>query len=69
MMIFDIKLMGEGKDPEMSVKEPITDKTVIFTRIFTLSGIEVKAPVYGVNIVRKIYSDGSVETIKVIIRE
>jgi len=69
MMIFDIKLMGEGKDSEMSVKEPITDKMVVLTRIFTLSGIEVKAPVYGVNIVRKIYSDGSVETIKVIIRE
>ena len=68
MMIFDMKLMGEGIDP-VAIENPVTDKTIVSTRIYTLSGIQVKTPVYGVNIIKNIYSDGSVETKKVIIKE
>lgn len=68
MMIFDLKIMGEGIDP-VAIENPVTDKTIVSTRIYTLSGIQVKTPVYGVNIIKNIYSDGSVETKKVIIKE
>ncbi|MGE4433840.1 MAG: hypothetical protein AB7D40_07490, partial [Bacteroidales bacterium] len=68
MMIFDVKLMGEGNDP-VSVEKPSVEKSLVSTRIFTVSGMEVKAPVYGINIVRNVYSDGSVETKKVFVND
>lgn len=68
MMIFDVKLMGEGNDP-VSVENPSVEKSLVSTRIFTVSGMEVKAPVYGINIVRNVYSDGSVETKKVFVND
>lgn len=68
MMIFDVKLMGEGVDP-VSVEKPSVEKSLVSTRIFTVSGMEVKAPVYGINIVRNVYSDGSVETKKVFVND
>lgn len=69
MMIFDVKLMGEGEDPILSVNKPTVEKTIVSTRIYTLSGVEVKVPQYGLNIIRYIYSDGSVETKKIMIKE
>lgn len=68
MMIFNLKLMGEGVDP-VAIEKPLADKKIVSTRIYTLSGVQVKTPVYGVNIIKNIYSDGSVETTKVIINE
>jgi len=68
MMIFDLKLMGEGVDP-VAIETPLADKKIVSTRIYTLSGVQVKTPVYGVNIIKNIYSDGSVDTQKVIIKE
>lgn len=68
MMIFDVRLMGEGQDP-VAIDKPVVDKKVIATRIYTISGVMVKSPVAGVNIIKKIYSDGSVSTEKVIIKD
>jgi hypothetical protein len=68
MMIFDLKLMGEGVDP-VAIETPLADKKIVSTRIYTLSGVQVKTPVYGVNIIKNIYSDGTVDTQKVIIKE
>lgn len=68
MMIFDVKLMGEGQDP-VAIDKPVVDKKVIATRIYTISGVMVKSPVAGVNIIKKIYSDGSVSTEKIIIKD
>ena len=68
MLIFDLKLMGEGQDP-VQVNKPMIDRTLVSTRIYTISGTQVKSPVYGVNIIRNIYSDGSVETVKISVKE
>jgi hypothetical protein len=69
MMIFDVKLMGEGKDPVAVDKPSVVKKTVVSTQIYTLTGIEVKRPVPGLNIIRSIYSDGSVGVQKILLRE
>lgn len=44
------------------------DRSLISTSIYTINGSRVREYVNGVNIVRKVYSDGSVETEKVLIR-
>lgn len=65
MMIFDVRLMGEGEEP-VSVKTPVnTSKEVLSRKIFTLTGVEVRNPVKGLNLIRTIYSDGSVKVEKV----
>lgn len=68
MMIFDVKLMGEGVDPVALVKPAEMEKTVVSKRIYTLSGLEVKKPVMGLNLIRTIYSDGSVKVEKIMYR-
>lgn len=69
VMIFDMRLMGEGEDPIVdAVKNVVTNAQLISRRIYTISGMEVKSPVNGVNIVRDIYSDGSVKTSKIMVR-
>ncbi|HET9569969.1 MAG TPA: hypothetical protein VFP20_00965, partial [Bacteroidales bacterium] len=68
MMIFDVKLMGEGSDPVALAKPADTQKEVVSTHIYTLSGIEVKRPVVGLNIYRTIYSDGTVKVEKIMIK-
>ncbi len=68
MMIFDMKLVGEG--PAVSIKNTLnTNKTVVSKRIYTLSGMEVKRPVVGLNLVRTIYSDGSSKVEKIMLKE
>jgi hypothetical protein len=68
MMIFDVKLMGHS-NMGVAVQTPSVAKQAISTRYFTVSGMEVKAPVYGVTIVRTIYSDGSVKTSKMWVKD
>lgn len=68
MMIFDVKLLGEG--PAVAIKNVSNaSKTVVSKRIYTLSGIEVSRPVVGLNIVRSIYSDGSVKVEKIMLKD
>jgi len=67
MMIFDIKLMGEGQD--VSIRKPALDRQVVSTRYYNLAGQPMKKLGFGLNIVRTIYSDGSVETTKVMLNE
>lgn len=67
MMIFDVKLMGEGQD--VSIRKPSIDRQVVSTRYYNLAGQQMKAMGFGLNIVRTIYSDGSVETTKVMLNE
>lgn len=65
MMIFDVRLMGEGEEP-VSVNTPLNiAKEVMSRKIFTLTGVEVRHPVKGLNLIRTIYSDGSVKVEKV----
>ncbi len=69
MMIFDVKLMGEGEEPVVALTKPtVTEKVVVSRRIYTLSGMEVKSPVMGLNLIRTIYSDGSSKVEKVMYR-
>lgn len=66
MMIFDVKLLGEG--PAVAVKNVVnTNKTVVAKRIFTITGVEVKRPVVGLNLIRTIYSDGTTKVEKVML--
>lgn len=66
MMIFDVKLMGEGEDQVVALKQPVlTEKEVVSRRFFTLTGVEVKTLVQGLNLVRTQYSDGSVRVEKI----
>ncbi|NLT04150.1 MAG: hypothetical protein GXY09_09845 [Bacteroidales bacterium] len=67
MVIFDIKLMGEGQD--VSIRKPALDRQVVSTRYYNLAGQPMKTLGFGLNIVRTIYSDGSVETTKVMLNE
>lgn len=68
MMIFDVKLLGEG--PAVAIKNiSNASKTVVSKRIYTVSGIEVSRPVVGLNIVRSIYSDGSVKVEKIMLKD
>lgn len=68
MMIFDVKLVGEG--PAVAIKNTLTtNKTVVSKRIYTLSGTEVKRPVVGLNLVRTIYSDGTSKVEKIMLKE
>lgn len=68
MMIFDVKLLGEGS--AVGVKNLVKgDKTVVAKHIYTLSGIEVKRPITGMNIVRTVYSDGTVKVEKVMLQD
>jgi len=68
MMIFDVKLMGEGEEPVALKKSTDVEKTVVSKRIYTLSGLEVKKPVMGLNLIRTIFSDGSVKVEKIMYR-
>lgn len=69
MMIFDVKLMGEGEEPVVVITKPaVTEKVVVSRRIYTLSGMEVKSPVMGLNLIRTIYSDGTSKVEKVMYR-
>lgn len=67
MMIFDVRLMGEGQD--VSIRKPAVDRQVVSTRYYNLAGQPLKSLGFGLNIVRTIYSDGSVETTKVMLNE
>lgn len=68
MMIFDVKLLGEG--PAVAIKQvDNAAKTVVSKRIYTASGIEVKRPVVGLNIVRSIHSDGTVKVEKIMLKD
>lgn len=67
MMIFDVRLMGEGQD--VSIRKPAVDRQVVSTRYYNLAGQPMKSLGFGLNIVRTIYSDGSVETTKVMLNE
>jgi hypothetical protein len=69
MMIFDMKVMGQGQDPLVSVQTPTIEKEVLSSHIYTISGIEVRRLVFGLNIVKTIYSDGSVETKKIMVKD
>ncbi|MDP4278628.1 MAG: hypothetical protein Q8914_13465, partial [Bacteroidota bacterium] len=70
MMVFDVKLMGEGQDSIVAVvNKPVVKKTLVSTRYYTIAGVQVKAPVYGVTIVRNLYTDGTIETQKMIVKE
>lgn len=67
VMIFDVKLMGEGQD--VSIRKPALDRQVVSVRYYNLAGQPMKGLSHGLNIVRTIYSDGSVETTKVMLNE
>ncbi|MDP4278123.1 MAG: FN3 associated domain-containing protein, partial [Bacteroidota bacterium] len=69
MMVFDVKLMGEGQDSVVAVNKPVVKKTLVSTRYYTIAGVQVKAPVYGVTIVRNLYTDGTIETQKMILKQ
>lgn len=68
MMIFDLKLMGEGSDP-VALDQTTLNKTLVSTRIFTVAGTEIKNYTEGINILRKTYSDGSVQIEKKLIKQ
>lgn len=68
MMIFDMKIFGQGENPVAVAKPVQTEKSVVSRRIYTLTGIEVKKPVVGLNLIRTIYSDGSSKVEKVMYR-
>lgn len=66
MMIFDVKLLGEG--PAVGIKNvDNATKTVVSKHIYTLTGVEVKRPVVGMNLIRTIYSDGTMKVEKVML--
>lgn len=68
MMIFDVKLLGEG--PAVAIKQLVNvEKTIVSKHIYTISGMEVKRPVFGLNLIRTIYSDGSSKVEKIMVKE
>lgn len=69
MMIFDVKLMGQKSNPVAIKNVSNATKTIVSKRIYTVSGIEVSRPVVGLNIVRSIYSDGSVKVEKIMLKD
>jgi hypothetical protein len=70
-MIFDVRLYGPTAErPSVGIAEVTTDaaKTVKSVRMYNLAGQQIRVATPGVNIIRTVYTDGSVSSKKVVVR-
>jgi hypothetical protein len=70
-MIFDVRLYGPTAErPSVGIAEVMTDaaKTVKSVRMYNLAGQQIRVATPGVNIIRTVYTDGSVSSKKVVVR-
>lgn len=66
--IFDIKIFGEGDDHLVSITNEEVNKEVEACEYYSISGMRLACPEKGINLVKTVYTDGSVETSKVIVK-
>ncbi len=73
-MVFDIYVLNNGEiskkyDPSAGIEDIASESAeVISVEIYNLNGIRLAEPATGVNIIRTVYSDGTVKTEKVLNR-
>lgn len=66
ILLFDVKIYGEGGDVDPNAVElPTAATEVVDVQIYNLSGVQLNELGQGLNIVRKVYSDGTVKIEKV----
>lgn len=59
----------EVENPNYSgVNEVASDTDLVARKFYNISGVEVKEPSNGINIVRSVYSDGTVKTTKSVVK-
>lgn len=69
-MIFDICLLAPTQErPGLGIDEVISGEKVVKTvRMFNLSGQQIRVAEQGINIIQTVYSDGSIETRKIMVK-
>lgn len=66
ILLFDVKIYGEGGEVDPNAVElPAAITEVVDIQIYNLSGVQLNELGQGLNIVRKVYSDGTVKIEKV----
>jgi hypothetical protein len=71
-MIFDLRIFGASAERPstgiIGVIDSQAAKTVKMVQMFNLAGQQVRVAEQGVNIIRTVYTDGTVSTKKVIVK-